>query len=208
METIYIYNECIDEKILNINNDTNILIFNNCLKRLNINVLDNVKVEINEFNNNQKDDTIINLNIKNNSEILYNLSNLINDKYNIKINIIYEGSNSKVQTNIHSIVEGSASIKINGVVKNECKNNELLESVQVLLKNNGKCEVEPDMLISTKEIIANHLVGISPVRKEELNYLMSKCLSRQSAENLIYKSFILSNIKQEELREKIKENLL
>jgi len=83
-----------------------------------------------------------------------------------------------------------------------------LESVQVLLKNNGKCEVEPDMLISTKEIIANHLVGISPVRKEELNYLMSKCLSRQSAENLIYKSFILSNIKQEELREKIKENLL
>lgn len=207
METIYIYDEHLIEKDLNIEKDTNILIFNNCFKKLNINVLDNIKVKINEFNNIQTNDTYIDINIGSNSEIVYNLSNIINDKYNLKINILYKGFNSKVQTNIHSIVDGNLYLKLKGKVENEYKNNELLESVQVLLKNNGKCEVDPDMLISTKEIIANHLVGISRVRNDELNYLMSKCLSKKTSEKLIYESFILSNIKNEELKLKIKENL-
>ena len=207
METINIYNENLEEKKITIDCDTNILIFNNCLKTLDINVLDNVKVEINDFNNTQSEKTHINLNIGNDSELTYNLSNIVNQNYQLKINIAYNGSNSKVKANIHSIVKGTEYIDLNGIVKNENKNNELLENIKVLLKESGKCEVKPDMLINTREVKANHLVAISKIRDESLNYLMSKGISKKLSEDLIYKSFILSNIKNEELKNNIKEIL-
>ena len=208
MDTIYIDETKKEEELnLTIEKDCKILIFNHCFKNITINILDNVKVQINEFNKAQTDITDINFKINNNSELTYNLSNIVSSNYNLNINILYNGLNSKVATNIHSIVSDKEIININGTVLNNYKNNELLEKVKVLLINNGSCEVNPDMLISTKEVSANHLVGISPIRNEELNYLMGKGLSKETSKKLIYSSFILSNIINDELKTKIKQEL-
>lgn len=208
MDTIYIDETIKEEKLsLTIEKDCNILIFNHCFKNITINILDNIKVQINEFNKEQPDITDVNFKINNNSELVYNLSNIVNSNYDLNINILYNGLNSKVATNIHSIVSDKEFININGIVENFAKNNELIENVQVLLKNNGSCLVKPDMLISTKEVSANHLVGISPIRNEELNYLMGKGLSKETSKKLIYSSFILSNILNDELKTKIKQEL-
>lgn len=208
MDTIYINDKDkeIDFLNLTLEKDTNIIIFKHCFKNITINVLDNINIQINEFNKEQTDETNINFIINNNSKLVYNLSNIVENKYNLNINITYNGVNSHVATNIHSIVSNKEIININGKVQNFAKNNELIENVQVLLKEKALCEVNPYMLISTKEVSANHLVGISPIRTEELLYLMGKGLSKTSSESLIYKSFI-SSILNDELKTKIKEEL-
>lgn len=204
MDTINIFEEKINNKIdLKLDKNTTINIFNQKINSINITILDNIKVTINEFNNNQNDKRIINFNIKNNSVLIYNLSNVINEKNSLLINIKYEGQNSKVITNINSIVKGYEKISINGKVENEYKENELLENVKIILIENGTCEVNPDMIIDTKEVIANHKVAISPLRESDLIYLMSKGITRKSAETLLKKSFLISNIS-----DKILKNLI
>jgi len=209
MDTIYISNKYDKKEFLDltIEKDTNITIFNQKLKKININVLDNVLVNLNEFNLVASDTTEIVFSINNNSTLTYNLSNIIDNNYKLNIKINYEGNNSKIETNIHSIVKKEEKINLIGTIKNECKNNELLEQVKVMLIENGKCEVNPDMAIATNEVVANHKVAISSIRDKELFYLMSKGLSEYSANNLIKKSFLISNINNEELKTQINNYL-
>lgn len=209
MDTIYICNEFDKKEVLDltIEKNTNINIFNQKLKKINIKVLDNVLVNLNEFNTISSDTTEIIFSIKNHSTLTYNLSNIIDNNYKLNIKINYEGNNSKVETNIHSIVKGEETINLIGTIKNECKNNELLEQVKVMLIENGKCEVNPDMAIATNEVVANHKVAISNIRDKELFYLMSKGLSENTANNLIKRSFLISNITNDELKSRINNYL-
>ena len=59
------------------------------------------------------------------------------------------------------------------------------------------------MLIDTNLVVANHKVAISYLRDNDLFYLMSKGISRKKSEELIKKSFLLSNLSNEKLKEKI-----
>jgi len=206
MDTINIFEELENNKEeleLILTKNTTINILNQKFKNINLTILDNIEVIINEFNNNNTEKANITFSIHSNSLLTYNLSNIINNNYNLSINIEYKGNNSKVLTNIHSLVKGNEKIIIKGQVENAYKNNELLENVKVLLINDGTCEVNPDMLIDTKEVIANHKVAISPLRNTELFYLMSKGITKVSAEKLLKTSFLISNIDDNELKEKI-----
>jgi len=209
MDTIYICNEYDKKEFLNliIDKDTNIIIFNQQIKQMNIKVLNNVVVNINEFNNLALDNKEIRFTIKNSSILNYNLSSIIDSKEKLDIKINYEGNESTVNTNIHSIVKGEEKINITGTIKNECKNNTLLEKVKVMLLDKGKCDVNPDMEIKTNAVNANHLVAISNIRNKELFYLMCKGLSLSAANDLIKRSFLLSNITNEELKLKINDYL-
>lgn len=209
MDTIYISNEYDKKEFLDliIDKDTNIIMFNQQIKKINIKVLDNVFVNLNEFNNLQLNNREITITITNNSTLNYNLSSIIESSHILDIKINYEGNESNVNTNIHSIVKGEEKINITGTIKNECKNNTLLEKVKVMLLDNGKCEVNPDMLIKTNSVNANHLVAISNIRDNELFYLMSKGISISLANDLIKRSFLLKNITNKELKLKINECL-
>jgi len=76
-----------------------------------------------------------------------------------------------------------------------------------MLLEDGKCEVNPDIEIKTNAVNANHLVAISNIRDNELFYLMSKGISISLANDLIKRSFLIGNIKDEELKLKINEYL-
>lgn len=209
MDTIYLCNEYDKNEFLDliIDKDTNIIIFNQQIKKVNMQVLDNVTVNINEFNNLTLDDRVITITIKKNATINYNLSSIIESSHALNIKINYEGNESKVNANIHSIVKGTETINITGTIKNESKNNTLLERVKVMLLEDGKCEVNPDIEIKTNAVNANHLVAISNIRDNELFYLMSKGISISLANDLIKRSFLIGNIKDEELKLKINEYL-
>jgi len=79
MDTIYLCNEYDKNEFLDliIDKDTNIIIFNQQIKKVNMQVLDNVTVNINEFNNLILDDRVITITINNNSTLNYNLSSII-----------------------------------------------------------------------------------------------------------------------------------
>jgi len=209
MDTIYLCNEYDKNEFLDliIDKDTNIIIFNQQIKKVNMQVLDNVTVNINEFNNLILDDRVITITINNNSTLNYNLSSIIDRNHTLDIKINYEGNESNVNANIHSIVKGTETINITGTIKNESKNNTLLERVKVMLLEDGKCEVNPDIEIKTNAVNANHLVAISNIRDNELFYLMSKGISISLANDLIKRSFLIGNIKDEELKLKINEYL-
>jgi len=209
MDTIYLCNEYDKNEFLDliIDKDTNIIIFNQQIKKVNMQVLDNVTVNINEFNNLILDDRVITITINNNSTLNYNLSSIIDRNHTLDIKINYEGNESNVNANIHSIVKGTETINITGTIKNESKNNTLLERVKVMLLEDGKCEVNPDIEIKTNAVNANHLVAISNIRDNELFYLMSKGISISLANDLIKRSFLICNIKNEELKLKINEYL-
>lgn len=212
METIYIFNNKDNNIIngelnLNLNKDTNISLYNTEIKKIILTINDNVTINLNDFNYKNSGNLKIEFIIYSNATLNYNLSNIVNNDYNIEITINYLGCNSKVETNIHSLVNGNELIKIDGKVKNDCKDNELLEQVKVMLIDNGKCKVIPNMLINTNKVTANHKVAISNVRNNELFYLMGKGLSFDSSINLIKKSFLISNIKDTELNKKINEIL-
>lgn len=209
MDTIYLCNEYDKNEFLDliIDKDTNIIIFNQQIKKVNMQVLDNVTVNINEFNNLTLDDRVITITIKKNATINYNLSSIIESSHALNIKINYEGNESNVNANIHSIVKGTETINITGTIKNESKNNTLLERVKVMLLEDGKCEVNPDIEIKTNAVNANHLVAISNIRDNELFYLMSKGISISLANDLIKRSFLIGNIKDEELKLKINEYL-
>lgn len=201
---VYDKNEFLD---LIIDKDTNINLFNEQIKKINIKVLNNVFVNLNEFTNLALDKKEITITINNNSTLNYNLSSIIDRNHTLDIKINYEGNESNVNANIHSIVKGTETINITGTIKNESKNNTLLERVKVMLLEDGKCEVNPDIEIKTNAVNANHLVAISNIRDNELFYLMSKGISISLANDLIKRSFLIGNIQNEELKMKINEYL-
>lgn len=212
MKTIYIFegkennNIIKDELNLYLDEDTTISLYNTNLNFLTITIKDDIEVNINDFNKLSNNSLKIIFNIHSNSILNYNLSNIVENNYSLNIWINYLGDNSKVDTNIHSLVKGNEKIRIEGIVKRHCKNNELLEQVKVMLIDNGKCEVIPEMMIDTNKVIANHKVAISNIRNNELFYLTSKGLSQESSINLIKKSFLLSNLKDNKLIQIIKDN--
>ena len=180
-----------------------VILNNNNILNMTINLLDSSTLIINELQEDYQNNKIITINIYNNSTLIYNLSNITKNGSNTQIKINFKGENSRIETNIHSLVSGHEYIKIVGNIENDYQNNELLENVKVILTNNGTCEIVPDMLIDTNLVVANHKVAISYLRDNDLFYLMSKGISRKKSEELIKKSFLLSNLSNEKLKEKI-----
>lgn len=208
METIRLCNNQLDISNLNTNvidseGISELISINTKINDLTINISSNSLLIFNEFNNELLKSKKITFNLQDNSTMIYNLSNITKKTKDLKIFINFLGNNSKIETNIHSLVSGIDNIKISGSVSNNTLNNELLENVKVILIENGESTVIPDMLIDTNLVNANHKVAISNIRDNELFYLMTKGISKEKCEKLIKKSFLLSNISNDDIKQKI-----
>ena len=190
------------------------------------------KVMINEFITKNNYDLELIINMDNNSELLFNRYLDIN-KINSKI-IINQKDNSSLELNnsiiakdkgemiILSNVTGNnnmTNIKVRAITKDKgslllkcttdnkekTNNNELLESLKILMLNNEESIIIPDLLVSSNEVEVNHAATISGINKDELFYLTSKGLTEESATYLLSTGFIINNLNitkkdKEELR--------
>ena len=98
METINIENEYLNidnikepELIINAKGICELVLFNKTFPKLTLNLLDDSKILFNHYNCDSKGNTEIFLNAQNNSEITYNLSEIVLDKHNLKLSMNYEG---------------------------------------------------------------------------------------------------------------------
>ena len=198
-------NKISSDLCVEVKGDCELVIIDSKINELNIKVLDGASLIINEFN--FGDNRHISLNVTNKAVLTYNLSCVVKDNNDLKIDLNYLGDDSKIECNIHSLVSGNETIKMVGSVSNNKENNTLLENVKVILEGDGSSSVTPDMLIDTNLVSANHKVAISSISKEYLFYLMSKGISEKSSEELLKKSFLISNITDKDLILKIKDNL-
>lgn len=136
---------------------------------------------------------IINLKViqNNNSDVEVYFSILGDDNkcHNIKNNII--GSNNKTLVKGRVLSDLSdVSLTVEGEIFKGTLNNVYTEDIKGLNLNNGFIKIVPNLLVSTDNVLANHLVSISDIRKDEVNYLMQKGISYNVARDILINTFI------------------
>ncbi len=181
----------------------------------------NGRVLINEFSIKAKDEVNIIINMSNNSELLYNRCfNLNNMNTNITINqdcnssvefnysiiakdkgnLVFRsnvlGNNNKTNIKVRAITKDKGLLVLKCVTDNKEKtsDNELLESLKLLMLNEEESIIIPDLLVASNEVEVNHAATISGIGEDELFYLTSKGLSREAAKELISTGFIMNNL--------------
>ena len=207
----------IDKEVLDIKD--NILYLDIRVNKLTINI--SGRVLINEFINTNNDNLELTININNNSELLYNRlleTNTMNtkiifnqdkdsslefnnsiiskDKGNLEILSNVTGNNNLTNIKVRAITKdnGSLVLKCCTDTKEKTNNNELLESLKILMLNNEESTIIPDLLVASNEVEANHAATISGINKDELFYLNSKGINDEAAKKLISEGFIINNL--------------
>ena len=199
-----------NNNIIIVDNNINkeVCLFNEKYENINIIIKDNASLIIDYFNDIDELKTMINIEIGNKSSLIFNHSYINTNNYELNIDINYKSELSSAVINIKGINDnGLSSINAIGKVESNNINNVLDEKIKIININNGKSICKPIMLINTSKVIANHENVIGSINGEELVYLMSKGLSKENAENLLCKGYLLSNIHNEELKDKINEYL-
>ena len=199
-----------NDNIIIVDNNINkeICLFNEKYENINIIIKDNASLFIDYFNDIEKLKTKINIEIGNKSSIIFNHSYLNKNSYELNIDVNYKSELSSAVINIKGINDnGLSSINAIGKVESNNINNVLDEKIKIININNGKSICKPIMLINTSKVIANHENAIGSINEEELFYLMSKGLTKENAIKLLCKGYLLSNMHNEELKDKINEYL-
>lgn len=195
-----------ENNVLNLKKDTIITIYNTKIKKLDLNIEKNISIIINDFRI-IKNNTDISININENSNITYNHSFINEDKYILNVNTNYKGENCKINFNIHGItLSGNTTIKFDGIL-NENKNNSLLENIRLINLSDATGIIIPNILVENNEVEANHKASIGSISHKELNYLMSKGISKKEAKGLILTGFLITIIDSDDITTQIKELL-
>lgn len=177
-----------DISSIEINGNVTIYINNLDNISLKITLSDNSILDIYDFTTKEstKEIEIIHTN---NTKLRYIHTFKINEQYNFKYKSILKGNNNIDDINISGVSNGFVSLNIDGEVSSDSKDNILNENIKVLTIG-GKCITSPMLHISSKEVIANHNTAISNIRDDELFYLMSKGINKESAVALIEDGYI------------------
>ena len=193
------------------------------------------KVLINEFNKRDIDKTNITINLANNSELLYNrLQNInsmdttvtINQDSNSSIEYNYSiiahdkgklsfvsnviGDNNKTNIKVKALTKDKGSLVLSCTTDNKdnTNNNELLESLKILMLNDEESIIIPDLLVASNEVEVNHAATISGIKEDELFYLNSKGIDIVSAKKLISEGFIINNLNISKKEQKELEGII
>lgn len=97
----------------------------------------------------------------------------------------------------HGVVLQEGILTFNGIghiLKNAKYADAQQESRVMMLSSQGRADANPILLIDEFELVAGHAASIGRVDDEELYYLMSRGLSRKTAEYLLIRGFLGSVI--------------
>ena len=189
--------EVINPMTIECHNDNQVYI-DNLHSNLNIKLYDNSSLILNAFIV-YKNKEVIEINVlsENNTNFEFNISYIAYNSVDLIIKYYMTGDNNKCNVIIKSISDesGKSKIVITGTVDKDTNDNEMNENIRIITKNNEENIVIPNMIISTENVMANHSATIGKIDENELNYLMSKGLSKRASEQLIENGFLISNLK-------------
>lgn len=191
----------------------------------NINILDNKKVNINIFetlekgkirfnyhvglnailnvnkvndSNNIKELVVANLD-EENANFSYNLKSVAksSENYDVIVNHNAKNTISDVKNNVINI-SGNVMIQVSTYVKKGYTGSIANQNNKIINLNNKKCDIKPNLFIDEFDSVANHSAYVGKFNKDEIFYLMSRGLTKDSAEKLLIKGLLLSNINKDE----------
>lgn len=175
---------------------------------LTINVEPNSSLIYNRFIVHNKNNNKITLNQSHKSSAVFNYSMIANDKCNLVFNSNISGNNNETEIKVKAVTQESGSCHITSTANTlpKIENNNLIESIKILMLNNEESVCIPNLLVASNEIEVNHACTISSIDKNYLFYLNGRGLSNESATKLIKKGYLLSNLDtDEETNNKIEE---
>jgi len=189
-----------------INGKQNITIFNQEVKTLKIKVTKNSEAIINDFRLINKANTKVQLVADEGASLIYNHAFINRGSYYLIIKASYLGTKSNMMINIHGLNDGGeTNLTIDGVIEEHNQHNLLAQNIKLMNVNGGKAKALPNMLVKSLNVIANHNVTVGKLEKNELNYLMSKGLSTDTAKKLIINGFLVNVLSDSKLIIKVKE---
>ena len=161
----------------------------------------------NRFILHNKANNSITINQDNTSNVSFNYSLIATDKVQLTINSTLAGNDNETSIKVASVTESIGKVIITSTadVLPKIENNNLLESLKILLLNNEESICIPNLLVSSNEVEVNHAATISGIPQEDLFYLNSKGLSNEAATMLIKNGYLLNNL---EINKNIKEQIM
>lgn len=175
---------------------------------LTLNIEPNSSLIYNRFILHNKANNNINIIQNNNSRAIFNYSYIAYDKVKLNINSELKGNNNETEIKVASVTEdnGSTTISSTADVLPNIKDNNLIESIKILLLNNEESICIPNLLVSSNEVEVNHAATMSCIDPNYLFYLTSKGLSEKSSIKLIKDGYLLSNLNiNDKIKDKINE---
>lgn len=190
----YILDFSNEDAIININGNVNIYVINNDLKKLVINIEDDSKLNIYKYDKALKNNIDIIINENNNTMVNFNNTFINENDVLVTISNYINGNNNESNINVRNVsTKGNSKVVVEVYIKEKTINNTALENLKGLV-NGGFIHIEPNIMCSSNEVVANHLTTISTFNQSDLDYLMSKRLSIESSKELLLKGFIYSNM--------------
>lgn len=170
----------------------------NCKIKNNINLEENSVLNINKFNDSDmiKELNIIKLNGEN-AKINYELKTICKNKETYDI-VVYHNHMNTLSNIINkgvNIKNGRLYFHITSLVYSGIKDCTLLQNSRIINLTDNKCEIKPNLLIEETQVEAKHGALIGNFGEDEMFYLMSRGLSKKDAEILLVKGFL--NIEDE-----------
>jgi Fe-S cluster assembly scaffold protein SufB len=168
---------------------------------------DHSKVTINKFYYAASYEENIDINLNGyEAEVLLNLSTMVKDhqQYNITIN----HNNQKTISNIYNhgvaFSDGILDLVVNGIVKKGMNDSLLNQDNKIMIVDNGKGTIKPNLYIDDDMVVAKHGASIGRFNDNELFYLALRGIPEREGYNLLMKGFLLGNFKlNDELHDKL-----
>lgn len=174
---------------------------------LTINIEPKSSLIYNRFILHNKANNNITINQDNTSNVSFNYSSIVTDKVELTINSNLKGNDNETSIKVASVTEQSGKVIITSTadVLPKIENNNLLESIKILLLNDEESICIPNLLVSSNEVEVNHAATISGIPQDYLFYLNSKGLSNDAATKLIKNGYLLNNL---DINKNIKEQIM
>lgn len=192
---------------IDVKNDNKLIIVGTSNYNVNINVNENSKLIVNSLN---KDNSVnVNIELHENSNITYNHSTLssVDSVNNFTVNHLSNDSTSILNNNGINKDDNKLFFCIDGVIPKNLLNINCNQSSKILNYKKGNSKIIPNLIIDSNDIIANHAAYIGEISEEELFYLQSRGINKESIEKLMYKGTMLSKMELNEEEEEFNQIL-
>ena len=174
---------------------------------LTINIEPKSSLIYNRFILHNKANNNITINQDNTSNVSFNYSIVATDKVELTINSTLSGNDNETSIKVASVTEQKGKVIITSTadVLSKIENNNLLESIKILLLNNEESICIPNLLVSSNEVEVNHAATISGIPQDYHFYLNSKGLSNEAATKLIKNGYLINNL---DINKNIKDQIM
>jgi len=125
-------------------------------------------------------------------------------EYELSVVVDHKVGNTNGRVSVKGVAKNGAKVRVSGMIKID-KNaqgvDDFLEMRVLILDDKSWATVEPRLEIEANQVKASHAATVSRINEEELFYLTSRGMKKETAEELIVDGFL------KDITDKIKINV-